>query len=256
MSQISIRRVLLAIVGCAALGMMYGCGNSNSAATLNAESGKHPADWMPSQHATAALANIDSCAACHGEDFKGGIAGRSCDKCHLGSESVHPDQWGSFAYARHKVFVAAQGTTSCATAECHGATLAGVTGPACATACHMTSATVNHPPSWANFAGTSSNLGHAEYVRANGFAQCSTTACHGTLAKGVFLSGPSCYVCHPADPLAVGPVPDKHPNNLLVNGIFENTHGPYVITNGSRSCMTAICHGGAGRGPACSKCHQ
>ncbi|WP_156826996.1 cytochrome c3 family protein [Geopsychrobacter electrodiphilus] len=35
-------------------------------------------------HGTAALADVNSCKACHGQDLLGGAAGVSCDKCHFG----------------------------------------------------------------------------------------------------------------------------------------------------------------------------
>jgi predicted CxxxxCH...CXXCH cytochrome family protein len=58
-------------------------------------------------HPAAALADIDSCRACHGSDY-GGEAAQSCDACHAGVAASAPD-W----------------KTNCT--FCHGARTAGVT---------------------------------------------------------------------------------------------------------------------------------
>jgi hypothetical protein len=174
----------------------------------------------------------------------------SCTKCHLGSkEAVHPLLWGQYAYARHKSYVAINGTSTCSNAACHGPALAGVagSGPSCATACHLGGVPAKHPAVWAQYSS------HANYVKVNGnsYTSCSTAACHGTDAKGVFLSGPSCYQCHPVAANA------KHPPTF-VNSSGHFVHKQYVLTNGIASCNTNICHGAGGTGPSCltNGCHN
>lgn len=248
MSQVS--RFLL--YGVVSLGLCLGlsaCGDTNS------ESGAHRTGWLPAGHGTVAKANVEGCVGCHGENLDGGISKVACTTCHLGgSQSVHPQQWGSFAYARHKAYLELPGNTSssCANASCHGVTLAGVSGsgPSC-TSCHMGGVTKKHPATWTQYSS------HGNFVKASGYVGCSNAACHGNNARGVFLSGPSCFVCHPAAPNAVAPVPNKHPSNLLVNSTFTANHGDFVQANGTATCLTAICHGTGGTGPSCSTagCH-
>src|SRR5512135_697283 len=93
--------------------LLAGCGGDSNSSNFGtgpgqpqAVSGIHPADWLPSAHATAAKADILSCTDCHGNDFAGGTTNVACTKCHLGNQqSVHPLQWGNFAYALHGNYV-------------------------------------------------------------------------------------------------------------------------------------------------------
>lgn len=181
--------------------LLAGCGDSNSSSNFatgpgrpQAVSGIHPPDWLPSQHAIAAKADTLSCTDCHGNDFAGGTTNVACTKCHLGNQqSVHPLQWGNFAYALHANYVKLNGTDSCANVNCHGANLQGVqgSGPSC-TLCHMGGVFSKHPVDWDN-----NILAHRDYVAMHGSPACSVSVCHGTNLKGVFLSGPSCGACHP-----------------------------------------------------------
>ena len=251
MSQIKTSLAVLLFTATLALS---GCGDKNPQAVFSLDSGGHPVGWSTG-HKASAKTYLDSCVACHGENLDGGISRVSCTRCHLGSTSaVHPLQWGQYAYARHKSYVATNGTTTCANAACHGSGLAGVvgSGPTCATACHLGGTYAKHPAAWTQYSS------HANYMKSWAYnaATCSTTACHGVDSRGVFLSGPSCFSCHPADPAVPAPVPDKHPHNL-VNGSGHFVHNQYVLTNGISSCNTNICHGTGGPGPSCltAGCH-
>jgi hypothetical protein len=223
-----------------------GCGDKNSKAVFSPESG-HPSEWSVT-HKTSAKADLETCFECHGENLDGGIANVSCSKCHPAASdtfSKHPFTWGDFAYARHKGFVATNGTSTCANAACHGTALSGVagSGPAC-DSCHLGGNAAKHPAIWLQYSS------HGNFAVANGSAKCSTAACHGTDAKGVFLSGPSCFTCHPADPTVATPIPDKHPHNWLVDGSFKTTHKAYLRSPVSSlaTCYTSICHGVNGGG--------
>lgn len=223
---------------------LAGCGDINSQANFDAAQGKHISGWLPADHAQAAWTDSAACTECHGGELTGGIATVSCTSCHLGSPTnVHPLAWGDYGYARHPEYVAttSSGTSKCANATCHGPTLSGVagSGPAC-DACHLQGLLVNHPTSWTQYSG------HADYVQGLGYnsSSCSTAKCHGTDARGVLLSGPSCYSCHPADPADLTPVPDKHPHGLVFDGKFD--HKPMVTA--IASCWTNICHGTSGTG--------
>ncbi|MBI5483024.1 MAG: hypothetical protein HY888_01015 [Deltaproteobacteria bacterium] len=231
---------------------LAGCGNANPQAVFSPDGGGHPTGWTTA-HKVSAKANLESCLDCHGQNLDGGISKISCTACHLGStQSVHPLQWAQYAYARHKSYVEANGTASCVV--CHGAGLAGVVGssPACATACHLGGVYSKHPALWTQYSS------HSNYMKGMAYnaASCSTAACHGLDSKGVFLSGPSCFSCHPADPAVLAPVPDKHPHNL-VNSSGHFVHKQYLISNSVASCNTNICHGSGGPGPSCltAGCH-
>lgn len=196
MSQIKSSLITVTIAATFALS---GCGDANKQAVFSPESG-HPANWSTG-HKTAGKVNTESCFECHGEELDGGISKVSCTQCHLGSPGkVHPLQWGSFAYARHGVYVTANSSDSCKT--CHGAQLQGSgTAPNCATQCHIGGATNYHPANWVN------GLPHKTYLNAvnNNKSSCRNAACHGDDLKGVFMSGPTCYRCHGANLLEIRP---------------------------------------------------
>jgi hypothetical protein len=254
MSQIIPSQLIISLAMMLALG---GCGNENSKVVFSPEGG-HSADWTAT-HKEAANADIETCVECHGENLKGGISKVSCTQCHpAGPTSKHPVNWGDYTYARHSGFVAANSNVSCANVSCHGSALTGVqgSGPSCTTACHLGGKSAKHPAGWTQ---SQPYTVHAAYVKNQGydFSSCSTSRCHGTDAKGVFLSGPSCFACHPADPTVDSPVPDKHPHNRVATWL--NGHGSYsinVINGDIASCNTTICHGPGGPAPSCVGCHN
>jgi hypothetical protein len=160
----------------------------------------HPLVWSQmtvTAHGSYVTANGNgscSTAACHGTDLSGVAgSGPSCTSCHLGGVgSSHPADWGALTYYQHKLYVKANGTSSCATANCHGTSLTGVagSGPSC-TQCHLGGVNSVHPAGWT----TDIDL-HKNYVANVGTGSCATTVCHGTGLQGVYLSGPSCAQCH------------------------------------------------------------
>ena len=178
--------------------LLAGCGDySSQTNTANEKplvvSGNHPAGWLPAGHAAEAKAKTQTCTDCHGADLAGGTSNISCTQCHLGNpESIHPTQWGNFAYAFHATYVKLNGTSACANVTCHGANLDGVrgSGPSC-TQCHMGGLFSKHPVEW----NTNIEL-HKDYIASNGSSSCRVSVCHGADLKGVFLSGPSCGTCH------------------------------------------------------------
>lgn len=202
MSQIRKPSLMLGLLLSLCVLTLAGCGDTNSQANLNTDSGKHPANWLPLAHSQAATANIESCTECHGSDFAGGISKVSCTECHLGDEqNVHPLSWGSFAYAQHPAYVAQNGTSKCANVYCHGADLTGVasSGPSC-TSCHIGGVNAVHPWTAFNDFSTGRLPRHGQYVLGgagvSGTASCRNTVCHGANLQGVAASGPACSACH------------------------------------------------------------
>ena len=202
MSQITKTSLALALALLAFLGVLAlaGCGDKNSQSNFDPDSGTHPAGWLPSDHMTAALSHLDTCAPCHGADFAGGIAKVACTQCHLGDQThIHPLAWDNLVYALHGNFVDQNGTTACANTFCHGTSLDGVggTGPSC-TSCHLGGPLSPHPAGWntqADFTSGTLPL-HAQFVGNNGTVSCRNVVCHGANLQGVYLSGPSCNTCH------------------------------------------------------------
>jgi hypothetical protein len=194
--------VTLSIAVLLSLLLLVGCGDKNPQSDFDPIGGKHPVNWLPSEHKTEAKVHMEDCASCHGADFGGGISKIACSQCHLGNQnSVHPNQWGPYAYALHGDYVERHDplAATCANALCHGTNLDGVggTGPSCAL-CHMNGDKFSaHPPDWNTLVDLSSPVPkHAAYVGSNGPTACTNIACHGQNLQGVFLSGPSCQACH------------------------------------------------------------
>jgi len=195
-------RIGLVLLFAQALG---GCG-SNSTFTPTSGGAHNVAGWLPAVHATAANADMTSCAECHGSDFSGGISKVACTQCHLGDQqNVHPLNWGYLAYAQHPDYVKQNGISSCNNAYCHGTNLTGVTnsGPSCSS-CHLGGPMQVHPGNsgdattdfnnWAK--NTASPNFHGTYVANNGLTTCSNAVCHGANLQGVYESGQSCTTCH------------------------------------------------------------
>jgi len=193
MSQIRRGHLPLAILLLLFALSLVGCGSPNGSSSFNSDSGNHPAGWLPAGHKTAAVADLESCAQCHGADYTGGISRISCTSCHMGGvNSVHPVNWEPYAYALHSDYVRTYGTGGCANALCHGTDLTGVSksGPSC-TLCHLGGVNSKHPVDW-----TSAIRSHGGYVTANPDTTCANLVCHVPNLEGVFLSGPSCDSCH------------------------------------------------------------
>ena len=204
----------------AAVLLLAGCSDQNSQNYFNSDTGKHSAAWLPATHMTAANVNLNTCAACHGADFAGGISRIACGLCHMGGPtSMHPAEWLHDACFNHGTYALNSGTIACANVYCHGPNLEGVSGsgPSCIS-CH-------------NPVPTSANCG----------------SCHGippaTGGHVVHTSTPLNYItcgsCH-------GVECDRHDNGTTdvgISSVFYAKSAGTVAFNGS-TCSKISCHGG------------
>jgi len=194
MSQIRQGDPLLAVLLLLVFFSLAGCGSPDGSSSFNSDSG-HPAGWLLAGHKTSAVADLESCTQCHGADYTGGISRISCTSCHLGGvASMHPP-WGTPAYATHGSYVKnnSNDTSGCANVSCHGTILTGVSGsgPSC-TSCHLGGVASVHPAEW----NGNASLYHNTDAWSASIDSCKNIACHGATLEGVYLSGPSCYICH------------------------------------------------------------
>ncbi|HJV37175.1 hypothetical protein [Geomonas sp.] len=195
----------LALAGFFGVLSMAGCGDSAKLANYDAAKGAHTGDWAL-EHQPQALAHLDNCTQCHGQDLAGGISKVSCAVCHsvqfvrpgvpAAGIAIHPPDWDDLVYARHAPYVQQKGTIGCASTYCHGVALTGGLGPSCSS-CHIGGPLHVHPEGWNTTADlTSGSPLHSQYVLANGTATCRNGVCHGAQLQGVPLSGPPCSLCH------------------------------------------------------------
>ncbi|HJV67231.1 MAG TPA: hypothetical protein VJ550_15970 [Geomonas sp.] len=196
----------LALAGFFGVLSVAGCGDNAKLANYEAGTGEHPANWAAVEHPQVALAHLENCTQCHGQDLAGGISKFACSGCHTvqyvtpGNPAqgiaIHPFDWDDLVYARHAAYVQQHSTLNCSSASCHGVTLTGGLGPSC-TSCHIGDALHVHPADWNTTADlTSGSPLHSQYVLANGTATCRNAVCHGAQLQGVPLSGPPCSLCH------------------------------------------------------------
>ncbi len=136
------RVVLFGPDGCEAChgGDWRGRGEAPSCYECHEGPGGHPSRWMDESstrfHGKAVEQSGPSpCAACHGDDFRGGWSGVSCDTCHGSGPSGHPDGWVDVnSPAFHGIEVEGGGIDDCT--RCHGSTLAGGTSGVGCGDCH------------------------------------------------------------------------------------------------------------------------
>ena len=158
----------------------------------NGPSGHPASGWLSKSssnfHGLAASGRgLPACAACHGQDFEGGISGQSCKICHA-DQSGHPSTgWLNSKDSNfHGLRVSQTGTQYCA--GCHGADYkGGDAGVSCYT-CH--NGPSGHPLGW--FDSKSAEF-HGTKVENEGTTGC--TLCHGADLSGG-ISGIACSLCH------------------------------------------------------------
>lgn len=223
------------------------CGDPNPDSTFDPDTGKHPAAWLPAQHATAASSGtttlgtaipaLDPCTECHGADLTGGIATVSCTTCHLGGPaSAHPTDWFPIVLT-HGPSVSSGATTEdqCANQYCHGATLAGVTdsGPSCAL-CHT----------WP-FTPGSIVCGSCHGLPPDGSRFPDVAGRHlvHTAFTGTTLS--DCSICHSGSDGVSGS--NLHYDlvvDVAILAAYDAKTGAAAYLSAGQTCSQVSCHGG------------
>lgn len=173
-------------------------------------------------HGDVASSDINSCAPCHGNDYRGGSSGVGCYDCHFGpnGSKVPPGmnwQHGSLPHQNLTPY-----DNVCQT--CHSLDRRYGNGPA---ACHDCHAQVNHPTgaAWLDKARS----GYHGAVAGADIESCKT--CHGSNLQGG-NSGVSCTACH-----------------------FDSTGGK--VPSGSSWQHGTTPHGNLSSGQAvCNSCHN
>jgi hypothetical protein len=191
----------------------------------------HPENYaQPAVHgAEVFAAGLGRCRGCHGDDFKGGLAGLSCFGCH----PLYPHADNFAEAGRHgQQYLADDGRETCATL-CHGADLQGGDSGVSCFRCH---ARFPHSDDWSRI------LVHGVYTDQNGGPNALCAGCHGADFAGG-NAGVSCSSCHP----------------LYPHGWPSGGHGTYVLQHGTAGCQTQ-CHGsdltGGVSGVNCFDCHD
>lgn len=190
--------------------------------------------------------SMEECQTCHGTDYQGGERGNpSCFSCH--KPFPHNDGWYETPMngkkQGHGLYVENNGTTTCATANCHGVNLVPTPGtsqgPNCTT-CHQP---YPHPENW------SSGYLHGPVALAD-IGQCK--ACHGANLDYAPAGSQSCADCH-----------ESFLHHSKAKGTFTGwetgAHGQYVLQNGRDTTQCQLCHGdnydGGISHKSCRTCH-
>lgn len=163
----------------------------------------HPAAWGSAvamnhgQYVAASGNTACANAVCHGTTLSGvDQSGPSCTSCHMGGVgSFHPASWGtgSQVILNHAPYAQTNGTGQCSNASCHGTTLQGGVGPACAschqsgspftgcTSCHNTPPAGSVAPNRTGAHNTSTGHFAAQVTLPDGCNTCHNNAGTGTL---------------------------------------------------------------------------
>jgi predicted CxxxxCH...CXXCH cytochrome family protein len=172
------------------------------------------------------------CIACHDTHNRFGQP-PVCHNCH-GSANPHPAGW-LLSHAP----AARSSTAGCSTAECHGTSLQGASGRACAS-CHKGEALLSHLSDCRSCHGNpppgtpplSQPTGEPNVAGAH--------AIHGALPAGV---ASACSTCH----AAAGAATARHFDNVVEVSLTAawnaRTGGP-ARAGAGRTCLGVSCHGG------------
>jgi len=232
---------------------LSGCGDENSQATFNSESGKHPAGWVTGHNALA-MANPAGCGNCHGDNLDGGISKVSCMspslsgfRCHATNPAVTPtgcvschggEPGGPYGdTAPNRKFAHAKHTALTGCDSCHLNAGSGSTNHAKATATGGLSAAMVNMSS-AFRAKTLTTFG---YDATSG--RCSGVSCHGgqdspSWSTGVISISADCAKCH-----ELGTAPATPQYNSYFSGIKAgvNLHALHLQST-NQTIFCTDCH--------------
>ncbi len=232
----------------------------------------HPKGWTESSsenfHALKIVASgIESCAECHGSDYKGGDSEVSCYTCHEGGQSGHPAlmEWinsSSLNYHGRIFWENDWDFSECQ--KCHGTNLNQGSGliEGCQTSyCHTGSAGIYTCDNCHSYGTISVFLD----VRNNSSSDSSTVGAHLSHINAIHNLGLAvdCGVCHTIPDSVFTPGHLDESNKINFSGIALNadTIPAYDPTNGT--CANVYCHGtgnpvwtnSSGSDRQCTSCH-
>lgn len=203
---------------------------------------------------------LETCASCHGSDFRGGLAGSDCTTCHTAPggptacTTCHGNPPMSGAHLAHATSPRLGRPQACA--ECH------IVPDVYSAAGHVRTAsgTVDEPPAEVTFGAlaqttlvAAARMGPPSFDRSSG--ACSNVYCHGDVfgdaaalhPRPTWMGGPaqaSCGSCH-------GTPPSNHPPDLDCTRCHVTataaTHMNGVVDLGDPARGCTGCHGGPER---------
>lgn len=235
-----------------------GCSDNNDGAADVTEA--HPDDFIFT-HPQEARRDVDSCRACHGNNFEGIGDVIACTACHPfgpsvppapGFFTVHPPSWGANVIANHPEFPRDFNWTTCAVEACHGDKLdGGITGgPSCFVAgCHQALTTSPHPVPFALPTQHGPQAQDEQLFCFNCHGRPPATFDGGYVSDPAILGRPAgnCSLCHPAA--------QAHPTNWQGTNDLPNP----PATRDARSAAYTSSHRGVDA-PAvsagCALCHN
>jgi len=240
--KISVMLLVLAFI------ILSGCGDQQSTAIFDPETGTHSADW-PQFHGRTLLDNTAICQECHGTDLRGGISSVSCFTPSFNGMACHrhdagwnnPDLHGADA---KELTGPMKGFQYCS--RCHGADFdGGLLSAGCYSAsCHGQG--IPHSP--APWDGTGGSRTHQD-TRVQNADVCAT-----------------CHAGQSASPAPPG-TPYNCFNNTLChststghsNAVSWETDHSLTARSDNTTCATSSCHGtdytGGASGVSCYECH-
>ena len=195
--------------------------------------------------------SLVSCQICHGKDFTGGVAAKSCASCH-GVAAPHPAKpWHDAAGSNHATTNPANAAVC---AQCHfpGAPANPVGHPAtpapAGTAPGCTNNTLCHGTIQATHQVPFLSSEHTGVTQAGFSGTCAT--CHAVSGASPVVSAPLCSACHQAgSPLTVASCASCH-EKPPTGASFPNVAGAHgkhnALAGVAGTCAT--CHQGADTG--------
>ncbi len=232
--------LLLAIAALAAL--WSGCSNDQTPQP----SKSHPETWVQATakegHGEKVLsAGLESCASCHGSDYKSGTSKVSCFKCH--ENYPHTGGWMAPTNSHFHGRVLAKvdyATASCT--PCHGEDLQNSSGKKPCKSCH---ALYPHEAGWMQ-AGNAQF--HGAFAKSVNYDLTACKSCHGAEFQGG-EGKQSCNTCHASYP---------HKSGWL-NPQNSQYHGAYLAERSFKLDECKACHGATLQGgdgkASCTTCH-